>query len=367
MEQQTKRTALYDKHTSLGARMGAFAGFEMPLWYEGIKAEHLAVRSKAGIFDLSHMGEFFIEGREAFDLVQHLTCNDIRRIGDGQCQYTLLPTPEGGVVDDLIAYQFNPEKYMLVVNASNIDKDFDWVTKHNKFDCMATDRSDDYSLVAVQGPLTNDILTDFGIKGIKGQKLFTFRQLKVDGHRVIVAGTGYTGERGFELIVKNEDAAWLWDRLMGLQEKYGLAPVGLGARDTLRLEMAYSLYGHELSDSISVLEANLGWTVRFGPDFIGKEYLQKQQEEGVKRIIAGLVTEGAKDVPRQEAAVLDASGNQIGEITSGSFSPSLERGIGLALVDPAVGNPGTELQVMVRNKPAKATVVELPFYNPRKK
>jgi len=366
VNRNVKHTALYDYHVKLGARLGAFAGFEMPLWYSGIKDEHLTVRHRVGIFDLSHMGEIFISGRQAFDLVQYLTCNDIRRIGDGQCQYTLLPTPEGGVVDDLIAYQLTPEDYMLVVNASNIDKDFAWINSHNTFDCEVVDRSDDMSLVAVQGPLTNDLLKDFGLKTIKSQKAFTFRRVKLKGHSVTVAGTGYTGERGFELIVENQDAPWLWEELMAAGAEYGAKPIGLGARDTLRLEMAYSLYGHELSDEISVLDANLGWTVRFGPDFIGRDYLLKQNKEGVRRTVVGLVVAANKGAPRHSAPVYAENGDEIGMITSGSFSPSLEQGIGLALILRDHAEVGGNLLVSIRGKRVPAQIVELPFYKPAK-
>jgi aminomethyltransferase len=335
----------------------------MPLWYEGIKAEHLTVRANVGLLDLSHMGEIFISGPQAFDLIQYLTCNDLRRIGDGQCQYTLFPTEEGGVVDDLIVYQYNPEKYMLVVNASNVAKDHAWILKHApKFDCKVDNKSEAYSLVAVAGPRTDALLEAAGFKDIAEQKAFTFRTVKIDGKSIIVAGTGYTGERGFELIIENEHAGWLWDRLFALAPQFGGKPVGLGARDTLRLEMAYSLYGSELSDTISVLEANLGWAVRFGPDFIGKAYLEKQKAEGVKRIICGLVCADKGATPRHDAKVCDSAGTQIGYVTSGSFSPSLEKGIALALVATEHTTVGNELQVEVRGKLAPATVVDLPFY-----
>jgi aminomethyltransferase len=347
--------------------MGVFAGFEMPLWYTGTNAEHEAVRTTAGVFDLSHMGEFFIEGREAFDLVQYLTCNDLRRIGDKQCQYTLLPTPEGGVIDDLIAYQYHPEKYLLVVNASRIQEDLEWITSHNRFDCNVTDRSDEYSLVAVQGPKMTEMLKDFGIKSIARVSPFTFKTLKVDGRSVIVAGTGYTGERGVELIVKNKDAQWLWDGVMASGEKYGAVPVGLGARDTLRLEMAYSLYGHELSETISVLEANLGWTVRFGTDFIGRDVLLRQQEAGVTRIVVGLHIDPRQGAARPGAKVYTAGGELIGEVTSGASTASIPGAIALALIKPEHSEPGTELQVDIRRKPQPCRVVEVPFYDPKRK
>lgn len=360
--QQPRRTALYDRHASLGARMGEFAGFDMPLWYEGIVAEHHAVRTAVGLLDLSHMGEIFIAGPQAFDLVQWLTCNDLRRIGDGQCQYTLFPTPDGGVVDDLIAYQINPESYMLVVNASNVAKDHAWILEHNRFDCQVVNRSDDYSLVAVSGPKTDALLDAAGFKGISEQKAFTFRNTKIKGNKVIVAGTGYTGERGFELIVENDKAVWLWDLLMEAGQPHGVKPVGLGARDTLRLEMGYSLYGHELSDSISVLEANLEWTVRFGPGFIGKEVLQRQKAEGVKRLVTGIVMEEKGGSPRHGSAVYSTDGNEIGSVTSGSFSPSLQNGIAMALIDSEDAVAGSKVLVELRGKRLAGTVTSVPFY-----
>jgi aminomethyltransferase len=360
-EVDVKYTALYDRHMALGARMGEFAGYMMPLWYSGIKDEHLCVRQDVGLFDLSHMGEIYIKGPQAFDLVQYLTCNDLRRIGDGQCQYTLFPTEAGGVVDDFIAYQINPEHYLLVVNASNIDKDYAWIVENNHFDCQVTNRSDELSLVAVQGPRTNELLKGFGLKSIASQKAFTFRTVKLNGKHITVAGTGYTGERGFELIVENGDAEWLWDALMEAGSGLGVKPIGLGARDTLRLEMGYSLYGHELSDTISVLEANLGWTVRFGPDFIGKEILHQQKAQGVARIVAGIVVDAKAGAPRNGAKVFDG-GDEIGYVTSGSFSPSLKAGIGLVLVRPDSASVGGELMVEVRNKQVPAKVVDLPFY-----
>lgn len=366
VEQPSRRTALYDRHVALGARMAAFAGFEMPMWYEGIIAEHHRVRRQVGIFDLSHMGEIYIDGREAFDLVQWLTCNDIRRIGDGQCQYTLFPTPEAGVVDDLIAYQINPESYMLVVNASNIAKDHEWILRHNRFDCTVTNRSDDFSLIAIQGPATDKVLLEAGFKNIATQAAFTFRTAKVDGRKVTVAGTGYTGERGFELIVPNEEAEWLWDRLVEAGAPHGLAPIGLGARDTLRLEMAYSLYGHELSDDISVLEANLLWTVRWGPDFLGKAPLLEQFRSGARRLVVGIIIDEKSGAPRNGAPVFDAAGREIGLVTSGSHSPSLDKAIALGLLETSHTAVGSTVFPEVRGKKVQARVCETPFYTRKK-
>jgi len=364
--QSLKQTPLYDRHLTLGARMGAFVGFDMPLWYEGIKAEHLTVRERVGLFDLTHMGEIFITGPQAFDLVQWLTSNDVRRIGDGQCQYALFATPEGGVVDDLFVYQINPESYMLVVNASNVEKDYAWIVKHNNFDCEVANRSDELSMIAVQGPLTDDVLEGIGLKTIRSQAQFTFRRTKLQGNKLTICGTGYTGEHGFELICENAAAPWLWDRLMAAGKPFGVAPIGLGARDTLRLEMAYSLYGSELSDSISALEANLEWALRWGPDFLGKEFLVKQKAEGVKRIIAGFIVEQNAGAPRHSAPVFSERGKEIGQVTSGSFSPSLNKGIALALLQKEFSEIGTPVLVDIRGKRVAAKICETPFYHKAK-
>ncbi|MCB1218332.1 glycine cleavage system aminomethyltransferase GcvT [bacterium] len=367
-----KHTALHRRHLDLGARMGEFAGYMMPLWYSSIKEEHEAVRNGVGLFDLSHMGEFFITGPQAFDLCQHLTCNDLRRIGDGQCQYTLFPTPEGGTVDDLIVYQQTPESYMMVVNASNIDKDYAWVTKHNRFDCKVENASEAHSLVAVQGPKTNALLEAFGIKGIAAMPQFTWKRMKLHSRNLIVCGTGYTGERGFEIIVANEDAGWLWDALMKVGEQFGVKPIGLGARDTLRLEMAYSLYGQELDDETSALEAGLAWYVRTGVDFIGVEKLREQEQAGPGRKVVGLVVteEKRSAAPRHGAPVYSAEGEDIGEVTSGSFSPSLEKGIALASLKKGYWEPGMQVQIEIRGRRMNAEIVNLPFYRkpkPKKK
>ncbi|MCB1220942.1 MAG: glycine cleavage system aminomethyltransferase GcvT [Planctomycetales bacterium] len=364
-----KHTALHTRHVNLGARMGEFAGFMMPLWYSSIKEEHDAVRNGVGLFDLSHMGEFFINGPQAFDLCQYLTCNDVRRIGDGQCQYTLFPTPEGGTVDDLIVYQQNPESYMMVVNASNIDKDFAWVTKHNRFDCTVENQSDDYSLVAVQGPNTDALLEAFGFKNISAMSQFTWKRTKLHNRSVILCGTGYTGERGFEIIVANEDAGWLWDGLMKVGEQFGVKPIGLGARDTLRLEMAYSLYGNELDDNTSALEAGLPFYVRTGPEFIGVDVLRRQEQEGVTRKVCGLVVteEKRSAAPRHGAPVYSSEGEDIGEVTSGSFSPSLDKGIALASLKKGYWEPGMHVQIEIRGRRMNAEIVNLPFYRKPKK
>ena len=364
-----KITALHERHMALGARMGEFAGYMMPLWYSSIREEHETVRSNVGICDLSHMGEFFITGRQAFDLCQYLTCNDLRRIGDWQCQYTLFPTPQGGVVDDLIVYQQNPEHYMMVVNASNVDKDFAWVTKHNSFDCQVVNASSEYSLVAVQGPRTDELLQAFGIRNIAEQAQFTWKRTKLHDRSIILAGTGYTGERGFELIVANEDAAWLWDGLMRVGEKLGAKPIGLGARDTLRLEMAYSLYGHELDDRTSPLEAGLPFYVRTNVDFLGVEVLREQEATGVERKVVGLVVTEEKRAaaPRHGAPVYDENGDDIGIVTSGSFSPSLDKGIALASISKGFWELGTKVQIEIRGRRMAAEVVSVPFYRKPKK
>jgi len=244
-----------------------------------------------------------------------------------------------------------------------VAKDFDWIVSHNRFDCMVTNRSDEFSLIAVAGPLTNDVLTAAGLKSIASQSAFTFRTAKVDGRKIIVAGTGYTGERGFELIVANEEAEWLWDRLMESGAPHEIKPIGLGARDTLRLEMAYSLYGHELSDEISVLEANLLWTVRWGKDFIGKEPLVEQHRNGVKRLVVGVVIDEKSGAPRNGAPVFDEAGKQIGSVTSGSHSPSLDKAIALVLIETGHSATGSRVYPEIRGKRVPARVCETPFYS----
>jgi len=365
MNAEPRRTPLYDLHVALGAKMVEFAGYLMPVWYpSGIVKEHQAVRENVGIFDLTHMGEFFIEGPRAFDFVQHLTCNDVRKIGNGGVQYTLFPTPEGGVVDDLLVYQLNPEHYLMVVNAANIDQDWAWVNRHNSFGVELTNASYAYSLIAVQGPHCEEVLTRAGFKHVAYDHPFTFRQVKHGGERLFLCVTGYTGERGFEIIVRNEQAPELWEELMAAGRERGLMPVGLGARDTLRLEAGMCLYGHELNETTSVMEANLAWTVGWGKDFIGKEVLVRQQREGTSRLLFGLVVEKRFGSPRPGAVVLEG-GREAGLVTSGSYSPTLDRNIAFCYLLPELCVPGREVTVEVRGKQVPAATVKPPFVKHR--
>lgn len=363
LKSNVKRTSLYDRHVELGARMIEFAGFDMPVWYTGMVDEHLAVRTKAGIFDLSHMGEVFFEGPSAFDYLQSITCNDLSKISEGKCQYTLLTMPEGGVVDDLIIYQMGKERFLAVINASRVEEDIRWFRSHlPSGGVQMTNVSDVTSLIAVQGPSSIEMLAEFGVDIAKARPFRVFEKT-VRGNNIIVATTGYTGERGAELIVPNERAEWLWDELMELAPKYSALPIGLGARDTLRLEAGFSLYGHELDETTTPYEAGISWTVKLDKgQFIGKDFLLKQSEAGLARKVGGLVTDKKNGIPRHSAKVFTVEGREIGHVTSGSFSPTLGLNIALAYLPPASCEPGKKLLVEVRRQRVNAETVNLPFY-----
>jgi len=357
-----KQTILYQQHKTAGAKIVDFAGYGMPVSYEGVKAEHLAVRTKAGVFDVSHMGEFLVSGKEAVDLVQYVTSNNAKKLKPGDAQYSCLPMPEGGIVDDLLVYCLNEQLYLLVVNASNIQKDFDWINQHNQFEAEVNNVSDAWSLLAVQGPESEAILQKLTSVDLSNIKYYTFVNGTIGGaNEVIISATGYTGERGFELYVKNEFAVALWNTLI---EK-GVTPCGLAARDTLRLEMGYALYGNDINETTSPLEANLGWITKLKTkdDFVGKAFLQAQKKNGVQRKLMGfkMVERG---IPRKDYALLNNKGETIGKVTSGTQSPSLNEGIGMAyLTDLALQN-GDAVYVEVRGKAIKAALCSLPFYKP---
>jgi len=358
-----KKTALHEEHIKLGARMIEFAGFHMPVWYTGMIEEHQIVRTKVGLFDLSHMGEVYFEGEGAFDYLQSITCNDLSKIKPGRCQYTLLTTPGGGVIDDLIIYWLEAEKFLAVINASRINEDVRWFKEHLPLGGVhMTNACDRTALIAVQGPSSEELLQDFGID-ISKKRPFRVFQRTVHGNTMLVATTGYTGERGVELIVPNDQAEWLWSSLMTIGEKYNVAPIGLGARDTLRLEAAYSLYGHELDEQTSPYEAGLDWTVKLEQgEFIGREYLVKQKEEGIPRRIAGIVTDRKSGTPRHGAKVYSMDGREIGHVTSGAYSPTLGMNIALVFLPPDKVTPGTKVQVDVRRQKIVVETVKLPFY-----
>lgn len=352
-----KKTALTSTHIDLGAKMVEFAGYEMPLQYEGLTIEHETVRNSVGVFDVSHMGEFLIEGPNALALIQKVTSNDASTLTVGKAQYSCLPNDKGGIVDDLIVYRVKEETYLLVVNASNIKKDWDWISKHNDVGAEMRDLSDDYSLLAIQGPKaveTMQALTDVNLADIKFYNFVVGPFAGID--YVIISATGYTGSGGFEIYCKNSEVKQIWEAVINA----GAKPIGLAARDTLRLEMGYCLYGNDINDTTSPLEAGLGWITKFTKDFINADYLAKQKEEGVKRKLIGFEML-ERGIPRHDYELVDADGNLIGEVTSGTMSPSLNKGIGMGYVKTEFSKPDTEIFVQIRKKQLKAKVVKFPF------
>ena len=341
-----------------------FAGYNMPVSYTTINEEHLNVRSKVGLFDVSHMGQFFLKGAQATALVQKVTSNDVKAITIGQAQYSCLPNKEGGIVDDLLVYKLADDEYMLVVNASNIDKDLNWITAANDLGVTIEDRSDSMALLALQGPLAQELLakiTDidldkmayyhFGIGTVAGQK------------NVIVSATGYTGSGGYEIYLDNKDAVRVWELLMKEGKASGILPIGLGARDTLRLEMGFCLYGNDITDETSPIEAGLGWITKTGieDDFSSKSIFVKQREEGIKRKLVAFKVDDRR-VPRNGYEIVNEEGEIIGKVTSGTMSPSLDLPIGMGYVPKAYAKKGTAIGIKIRSKVLKATVVKAPFY-----
>jgi aminomethyltransferase len=357
-----KNTALTHIHESLGAKMVPFAGYNMPVQYEGVNAEHLTVRNGVGVFDVSHMGEFFLEGKNALALIQKVTSNDASKLFDGKVQYSCLPNNDGGIVDDLLVYRINEEKYMLVVNASNIEKDWNWISSHNDLGVKMTNQSDEISLLAVQGPKATEALQSLTDVDLKSMGYYTFKIGTFAGiENVTISATGYTGSGGFEIYFKNEDAVNIWTAVFKAGEKFGIKPIGLAARDTLRLEMGFCLYGNDINDTTSPIEAGLGWITKFTKDFVNAEALKKQKEDGItKKLVAFEMKD--KGIPRHEYAIVDNQGNTIGEVTSGTMSPSLKKGIGMGYVPKEYAKLGSEINIQVRNKAIAAIVVKLPFY-----
>lgn len=357
-----QKTALYQKHVELGAKMVPFAGFNMPVSYEGVNIEHQNVRNHLGVFDVSHMGEFFVEGPESSDLLQYITSNDISKLSDGQAQYTCLPNKNNGIVDDLIIYRFHEDKFMLVVNASNIDKDWEWINKHNTFDAQLKNVSHQYSLLAVQGPKAIEAMQNLTDIDLSNLKFYHFTQNKFAGvDNVIISATGYTGSGGFELYIKNEDANKVWDKIFEAGKAHNIKPIGLAARDTLRLEMGFCLYGNDIDESTSPIEAKLGWITKFDTDFINKDNLLKQKKEGVTRKLVAFEVLN-KGIPRKDYPILDKSQNVIGYVTSGTQSPSLKKAIGLGYVKTGFEKIDQNFWIQIRQKQVLAQVVKLPFY-----
>lgn len=357
-----KKTALYDKHVSLGAKIVPFAGFEMPVQYSGVTEEHFVVREKVGLFDVSHMGQFFVEGPNAVTLLQKVTTNNIEVLEDGKAQYSCLPNENGGIVDDLIIYRMNAEKYFVVVNASNIDKDWDHISKYNaEIGATMTNASDEMSLLAIQGSKAVDTLQKLTDVNLAEIPYYHFTIGSVAGvSDVIISNTGYTGSGGFEIYFNNSDANQLWDAVIEAGADFGILPCGLAARDTLRLEKGFCLYGMDIDDTTSPLEAGLGWITKFDKDFVSKDIFAKQKEEGITRKLVGFELTD-KGVPRHDYPVVDAEGNVIGKVTSGTQSPMKKIGIGLAYVDKSHFKIGTEIFIQVRNKNIPAQVVKTPF------
>lgn len=357
-----KNIALNDKHTELGAKMVPFAGYNMPIQYTGVTDEHLAVRAGIGVFDVSHMGEFFLRGDKALDLIQKVTSNDATKLYDGRVQYSCLPNADGGIVDDLLVYRISETEYMLVVNASNIEKDWDWISSHNDMGVEMENLSDSYSLLAIQGPKVAEAMQSLTDLDLNEMKYYTFDKGTFAGiPDVIVSATGYTGAGGFEVYVKNEDAGRLWDAVFAAGADHGIKPIGLAARDTLRLEMGFCLYGNDIDDTTSPLEAGLGWITKFTKDFINSDNLKAQKENGITKKLVGfeLVERG---IPRKDYEIVDADGNNLGRVTSGTMSPSLGKAIGLGYVAKSHATAGEEIYLSIRNKQVKAVVVKLPFY-----
>jgi len=359
---EIKKVALNDLHERIGGKMVPFAGYNMPVRYSSDLEEHNAVRNSVGVFDVSHMGEFILEGPDALDLIQRVTSNDASKLVDGQAQYSYLPNEDGGVVDDLLVYRFNETKYMLVVNASNIEKDWNWISKFNTESVDMKNVSDSYSLFAVQGPKATEVLQKLTTVNLSEIKYYNFVVGPFAGvEHVIISATGYTGAGGFEIYLHNDHAESVWNQIFEAGAAFDIKPIGLGARDTLRMEMGYCLYGNDITDETSPITAGLGWVTRFSKEFTNSIALQKQKEEGVPIKLAAFKMID-KGIPRRQYELLDMNENKIGEVTSGTMSPSLGYGIGLGYVTKENSKIGTEILVAVRKHKLKAEVIKLPFY-----
>ena len=357
-----KKTALYDVHQALGAKIVPFAGYEMPVQYEGVTIEHETVRNHVGVFDVSHMGEFLIEGEEALQLIQKISSNDASKLTIGKAQYSCMPNNSGGIVDDLIIYRIKENTYLLVVNASNIEKDWNWIESQNTFKASMRNLSDDYALLAIQGPKAIESMQSLTSIDLAEIPYYSFKIADFAGlEHVIISATGYTGSGGFEIYCKSSEVEHLWAKVLDAGKTYGIKPIGLAARDTLRLEMGYCLYGNDINDDTSPIEAGLGWITKFTKPFVNSETLEQQKLNGVSRKLVGFELK-ERGIPRQGYPILDSDGNTIGEVTSGTMSPSLSKGIGLGYVTIENSKADSKLLIQIRKKQVEAVVVKLPFY-----
>jgi aminomethyltransferase len=357
-----KNTALTHLHESLGAKMLPFAGYNMPILYEGVNAEHETVRNGVGVFDVSHMGEFLLSGDNALALIQKVTSNDASTLTIGRAQYSCLPNNDGGIVDDLLVYRIKENEYLLVVNASNIDKDWEWISSHNDLGVEMRNLSDDYSLLAIQGPKAVEAMQSLTSVDLSAIAYYHFEVGDFAGfENVIISATGYTGSGGFEIYCKNDQVETIWNKAFEAGAAFGIKPIGLAARDTLRLEMGFCLYGNDINDTTSPLEAGLGWITKFTKDFVNSENLKKQKDAGVSRKLVGFEMQ-ERSVPRHDYEIVDAAGTVIGVVTSGTMSPTLGIGIGLGYVTTAHSAIDSDIFIRIRKNDVLAKVVKLPFY-----
>jgi aminomethyltransferase len=357
-----KNTALTSVHIALGAKMVPFAGYNMPVQYEGINSEHETVRKSVGVFDVSHMGEFILKGENALDLIQRVCSNDASKLVDGKVQYSCLPNEEGGIVDDLLVYRMDEKSYMLVVNASNIDKDWNWIQKYNTKNVEMHNISDKTSLLAVQGPNASAALQKLTDINLSEMEYYSFKKGVFAGiENVLISATGYTGSGGFEIYFENEHAEKIWSAIFEAGAEFGIKPIGLGARDTLRLEMGFCLYGNDINDQTSPIEAGLGWITKFSKEFTNSKNLLAQKESGVSRKLVGFEML-ERGIPRHDYKIVNEQGVEIGIVTSGTQSPSLQKPIGMGYVKTEYSKENTEIFISIRDQKVKAKVVKYPFY-----
>ena len=357
-----KEIALSEIHKGLGAKMVPFAGYNMPVSYEGVNIEHETVRNNVGVFDVSHMGEFLVLGPNALELIQKVTSNDASKIVDNQAQYSCFPNTTGGIVDDLIVYRINNEKWLLVVNASNIEKDWNWINSHNSVGAELINVSEDYSLFAIQGPKAVQAMQSLTSIDLNNIKFYHFQIADFAGVKnIIISATGYTGSGGFEIYCKNNEAEQIWKEIFNAGNNFNIKPIGLAARDTLRLEMGYCLYGNDINDTTSPIEAGLGWITKFTKNFTNSDNLLKQKELGTQRRLVAFELD-ERGIPRQGYDILNNQGDKIGKVTSGTMSPTLAKGIGMGYIPTNLKSVGTKLYIQIRKKIIPATIVKLPFY-----